>query len=753
MTTEQPPHVMGSRLSLPASLGLAAAAVAVAALLTLALLPWLPHTQLLLFYAAVMLGVAVGGLRVGIFAIVLSLLAGEFIIIGGFGMPEPSLYLLLRQVLFVGVSLGAAVLVDRLQRARAAAESSTLEAQRLADQLAEQATELELQVADSEALAEELQDANRGLEHGAARAERLQRLTMTLLRTVGEAPVRRVIARELRRAAEAGAAAVAVLDDDGACQVRAVDVAYDFTIDRDDVRPVLADVAHAGEPLWCASAAGFAERYPAAAGVIRPAGAVAVLPLSGERGVAGALLLAFAGPRTFAPDERTFMMLAAGECAQALERARLHGMSMNALVRAGFAERRLAFLADTSARLAESLDYRAALRSVARQVVPELADWCLVHVHDDAGVLQLVEVVHTDPAREDACRSLELRRPGISALRDLTGAGAWPEPVLLASIEEADLQAAAADDEQLRHLQSLEVRSQLIAPVCPGGECCGTITLITSAPAGRSFGAADATLAAELARRAGYAIANARLYQAAQHASDAKSNFLAVISHELRTPLNAIIGYTDLMLLGIPSELPAQLHRQVERIRLASDGLLQLVEEVLSFSRIEAGGEVLRLSPVDLSALLHAAVALVAPQAASKSLDVDLELPAEPIMLISDEHKIRQVVTNLLSNAVKFTDDGSVRIRVERAGDIARVQVCDTGVGIAAEHLERIFEPFWQVEHPSTRRFGGTGLGLGVARKIVHLLEGQLHVQSAVGEGSVFTLELPLRAGMPSPEP
>jgi signal transduction histidine kinase len=752
MTTQQPPNVTGSRRSLPGSLGLAAAAVAVAAVLTLVLLPWLPHTKLLLFYAAVMLGAAVGGLRVGVFAIILSLLAAELLVIGGFGVPAPSVHLILRQVVFVGVSLGAAVLVDRLQRARAAAEASTLEAQRLADALAEQATELEVQVADSEALAEGLQDANRDLEQGAARAERLQRLTMTLLRTVGEAPVRRVIARELRVAVEAGAAAVGVLDDDGVCQVRAVDVAHGFTIDRDDVRPALADVAHGDDPLWCGSAAAFAERYPAAAEAIGPAGAVAVLPLSGERGVAGALLLAFEGPRTFAPDERTFMTLAAGECAQALERARLHGMSMDALVRAGFAERRLAFLADASARLAVSLDYRGALRSVARQVVPELADWCLVHVHDDAGVLQLVEVAHTDPAREQACRALELRRPGISALRDLADVGASHEPVLLTSVEQADVLAAAADDEQLRHLTSLEIRSQLIAPVCPGGECCGTLTLIASAPAGRSFGAADATLAAELARRAGYAIANARLYQAAQHASDAKSNFLAVISHELRTPLNAIIGYTDLMLLGIPTELSPQLRRQAERIRLASDGLLRLVEEVLSFSRIEAGREVLRLSPVDLSALLHAAVALVAPQAADKSLDIDLELPAEPIMLISDEHKIRQVVTNLLSNAVKFTDQGSVRVRVERAGDAVRVQVCDTGVGIAAEHLERIFEPFWQVEHPSTRRFGGTGLGLGVARKIAHLLEGQLHVQSAVGQGSVFTLELPLRAGIPSPE-
>jgi signal transduction histidine kinase len=138
-------------------------------------------------------------------------------------------------------------------------------------------------------------------------------------------------------------------------------------------------------------------------------------------------------------------------------------------------------------------------------------------------------------------------------------------------------------------------------------------------------------------------------------------------------------------------------------------------------------------------------VALVEPLAADKSLALRLDVPTEPLKLVSDERKIRQILTNLLSNAVKFTEEGGIHVRAFSDGTMLRVEVGDTGIGIPEEHLEHIFDPFWQVEHASTRRYGGTGLGLGVARKLANLLDGRLTVKSEVGAGSVFTLHLPVR--------
>jgi signal transduction histidine kinase len=208
------------------------------------------------------------------------------------------------------------------------------------------------------------------------------------------------------------------------------------------------------------------------------------------------------------------------------------------------------------------------------------------------------------------------------------------------------------------------------------------------------------------------------------------------MSHELRTPLNAIIGYSDLLLMGVPDSLADKPRSQVERIRSASNSLLELVEEVLSFSRIEAGKEELRISPVSITTMLQDLAALIEPMAAEKSLAVTLDLPDDEIRIVSDERKIRQIVTNLLSNAVKFTEAGGITIGAAVAVTEIRISVRDTGIGIPAEHLERIFEPFWQVEDASTRRFGGTGLGLGVARKLAHLMEGRSMSRAPCGRAA-----------------
>ncbi|HEX2091706.1 MAG TPA: ATP-binding protein, partial [Longimicrobiaceae bacterium] len=160
-----------------------------------------------------------------------------------------------------------------------------------------------------------------------------------------------------------------------------------------------------------------------------------------------------------------------------------------------------------------------------------------------------------------------------------------------------------------------------------------------------------------------------------------------------------------------------------------------------------AGKEGVRRSEAEVGEVAREAADFVQPLAAHKGLSLRLQGPEAPLALQTDRGKLRQVLVNLLFNAVKFTAEGEVRLEVEPAGETVRLHVRDTGVGIPPEHRERIFEPFWQGQQVNTRVVGGTGLGLAISRRIVHLLGGEIRVESVVGRGTVFTVELPLRGG------
>ncbi len=238
---------------------------------------------------------------------------------------------------------------------------------------------------------------------------------------------------------------------------------------------------------------------------------------------------------------------------------------------------------------------------------------------------------------------------------------------------------------------------------------------------------------------------NAVLYHRAQEASLAKSEFLAVISHELRTPLNAIIGYTDLLLAGTAGALTDPQRTQMERVSASSRHLLEIVDDILTLSRLEAGREDVRLESVEYGQVAHDAAALVQPLADQKGIVVRVLGPAHPCRGETDGRKVRQILLNLLSNAVKFTERGEVSVEAEPEGDEVVFQVRDTGIGIPASHLEAIWEPFSQVEPSHTRTAGGTGLGLSVVRRLSRLLGGEASVASVAGEGSTFTVRLPVR--------
>ena len=406
------------------------------------------------------------------------------------------------------------------------------------------------------------------------------------------------------------------------------------------------------------------------------------------------------------------------------------------------AQRRAAFLSEASSILvAASSDFDATLRALSRLAVSRLCDWCAIHSIDSAGKLERIAVTHADPRLDKPLarlvdRSLNDRwrrtvravaNTGRSEIHDRIRGDTW-------------FDTAGADEGLIDQLGS---GTAMIAPLTGRGDVLGAITLV-AARGEKEFDEADLALAEELGRRAAIALDNARLYRQAHEANRVKADFLAVMSHELRTPLNAIMGYTDLLDAGVSGDINEKQHHQLDRIRASARHLLQLIEEILSFARMEAGAEEVQLETISAEELVRDVGAEVDSLARSKGLAFTVETPGEEVWIQTDPAKARQILMNLLSNAVKFTEQGTVTLRLSTDDRCACIDIIDTGIGIPQEQIDRIYDPFWQLERPNTRRVGGTGLGLSVSRRYTRLLRGDLRVESESGQGTRVTVALPL---------
>jgi signal transduction histidine kinase/CheY-like chemotaxis protein/HPt (histidine-containing phosphotransfer) domain-containing protein/PAS domain-containing protein len=400
------------------------------------------------------------------------------------------------------------------------------------------------------------------------------------------------------------------------------------------------------------------------------------------------------------------------------------------------------FLANASTLLASSLDYETTLATVARLVVPFLADWCMVYLRGADQTVHYATTVAADSAKQVLADDLRLGDSHVppSYLR-LPRTG---QSQLIAEVSDADMVDLATDTRQLAILRAIGLRSMISVPLIARGRLLGTL-LLAAVESGRSYGAHDLVLAEDLAGRMALAVDNARLFEELHAADRAKSELLAHMSHEIRTPISGVLGMTDLLL---ETDLAAEQRDFIETIRIGGKALLAVVNSVLDFSKIEAGRLELEQAPFDVQACVEEAIGMVAIMAADKQLDLACVFdPATPARLIGDMTRLRQVLVNLLSNAIKFTHQGDVFVSVAaHALDDAHYQlrfsVADTGIGIPADRMQDIFTPFSQFGATTYRRYGGTGLGLAISRRLVALMGGQIWVESQIGAGSTFSFTL-----------
>jgi signal transduction histidine kinase len=294
-----------------------------------------------------------------------------------------------------------------------------------------------------------------------------------------------------------------------------------------------------------------------------------------------------------------------------------------------------------------------------------------------------------------------------------------------------------------RVVPELALGPMLVAPLRAHGDTLGVLA-VARAIGARTFREREVHRLRMLADHAALAVHKSLLLQQAQSADRAKGRFLATMSHELRTPLTALAGYNELLADQVIGPMSDPQLDIVERMRSVTTHLSAMIEEILAFTSLEEGRETVRPSDFLAEDLVRAALAVIEPIAEQKGLRLHVQLPFSSVRMTSDIDKARQILVNLLGNAVKFTDAGAVTLRLSRGARAVRVDVEDTGIGIPADDLTRLFRPFAQVDTGLTRRHGGTGLGLYISRRLATLLGGHIEVESAPGVGSVFTVVLPL---------
>jgi signal transduction histidine kinase len=396
-------------------------------------------------------------------------------------------------------------------------------------------------------------------------------------------------------------------------------------------------------------------------------------------------------------------------------------------------ERRAAFLALAGQELAASLDYGETIAKLARLIVPNLAEMCVIDVVEPDGGLRRSAVSHRIPeqaVRFEAAVGVT-RRDVPAGLRQLMQT---QEPALVDSSSALFAYVTGSSDGGARTLALL--------PLVSRGQTIGVAAALSTEQ--KPFQEADLSLFTELARRASLAIDNARLYDESQQAVRAREEVLAIVSHDLRNPLNAItLGAS---LLKTSKTLPDEDREEIETIEVSAKRMSRLIEDLLDITRLE-GGKELPIEPeeVDVRDLAREAEEIFRAQATVAEVMMEYSIAADLPPLHADRHRLMQVLSNLIGNSLKFTPPGGrIAVDVRRSNGEVLFTVADTGPGIPSEHLSEIFSRYWQAKR--TERMGA-GLGLAIARGIVEAHGGKIWAESEAGSGSRFYFTLPARKG------
>jgi PAS domain S-box-containing protein len=431
----------------------------------------------------------------------------------------------------------------------------------------------------------------------------------------------------------------------------------------------------------------------------------------------------------------------------------------------------VAFLAQASAVLASSLDYETTLRSLAELAVPQIADWCAVHILDGDGSVRELAVAHADPAKLELARELQRRYPpnpdedsGVYKVVRTLEPEIWPE------IPDELLAAAAVDAEHLAMIRELELHSAIVVPLVARGAALGALTLV-SAESGRLSGERAVALAQDLASRAAIAIDNARLFRDAHEAQGRLSQLnaeleqrvadrtaqLAVanreleafaysVSHDLRAPLRGLDGFSKILLDRYAQTLDERAQRYLHHIRGSAQDMGRLIDALLRLARIARTD--MKSEPVDLSVLAHLVMAQLREQEPEREVGISI---ADGLVVLGDQQLLRVLLDNLLGNAWKFTRDqapATIEFGVESQEGENIFTVRDNGVGFDMTYADKLFSPFQRLH--SVTEFEGTGIGLATVQRIVHRHGGRIWAEGRVGEGAAFSFTLAGPGGTPS---
>jgi len=458
--------------------------------------------------------------------------------------------------------------------------------------------------------------------------------------------------------------------------------------------------------------------------------------------------------RIFTPQEMTLAETLVGQISTSIQNANLYEQNINLLDETRRRVQEMSVLFELSQSLAGVSLSSSEIATIIGQYfirIMEYPEVSVALIDVEKGELQVLEKLSMDERTRDAVRSEQIETT--VKIADIPAAMKVLQTMKPLVIKQSD---KTLDQRERKYMMENGLKSQVALPLAVKGAVLGIISL-NSWDRERDFSVDQINLAMTLANSAATALENARLYEGQLETAEQlreldklKSQFLANMSHELRTPLNSIIGFSRVILKGIDGPVSELQKQDLAAINSAGQHLLQLINDVLDISKIEAGKMELSFDDrVNLADLVTSAMSTAVGLTKDKPIKLIKEIPERLPMVRADPTRIRQVLINFLSNAAKFTEQGTITIKAETVTDEMglpeiMVKVIDTGPGISKEDQQRLFQPFSQVDASPTRKVGGSGLGLSISRLLIDLHGGQIGVDSELGHGSTFYFTLPL---------